>query len=87
MAYGDFKDLPRLALIKYYVVKHLILLKKTKYDGYQGGLASVLNFLIKKASGSGVISKIMPNQQLSEELHKPIIRKFEKKINKSLLIF
>ena len=79
MAYGDFKDLPRLALIKYYVVKHLILLKKTKYDGYQGGLASVLNFLIKKASGSGVISEIMPNQQLSEELHKPIIRKFEKK--------
>ena len=28
--------------------------------------------------GSGVESKIMPNQHLAEELHKLIIRKFEK---------
>ena len=32
----------------------------------------------KKSSGSGVKSIIMPNQELAEELHKPIIRKFEK---------
>ena len=32
----------------------------------------------KKSSGSGVKSIIMPNQELAEELNKPIIRKFEK---------
>ena len=42
--YGDFKDLPRRQLlIKYYVVKHLIVLKKDeiypKYDKYQRELA------------------------------------------------
>ena len=30
-------------------------------------------------SGSGVKSEIMSNQELAEELHKPIIRKFEKR--------
>ena len=32
-----------------------------------------------KISGSGVKSESMPNQQLTEELHKLIIRKFEKR--------
>ena len=37
----------------------------------------IYKFFDKKTSGSGV--KSMPkNQQLAEELHKPIIRKFEK---------
>ena len=35
-------------------------------------------FFIKTSSGSGVKSEIMQNQQLLEELHKPIIRKPEK---------
>ena len=58
--------------------------KNPKYDGYQRGLASmVYKFFNKKSSGSGtkhVNTKITSqNQQLAEELHKPIIRKFEKR--------
>ena len=73
-------------LITYYVIKHLPLLKI--YDGYQRGLVSkVYKFFDKKSSGdsvtctnkSAIKSKIMLKQQLAEELHKPIIRKFEKR--------
>ena len=54
--------------------------KNPKYDGYQCGLASVVyKFLDKKSSGSGVKSEIMWNQQLAEELHKPVVRKFKKR--------
>ena len=58
--------------------------KDPKYDGYQRGLASmVYKFFDKKSAGSGakhVNTKITPqHQQLAEELHKPIIRKFEKR--------
>ena len=59
--------------------------KNLKYNGYQCGLASmVYKFFDKKSSGgntsSGAIkSEFMSNQQLAEELHKPILRKFEKR--------
>ena len=36
----------------------------------------VYKFLDKKSSGGTVKNKIMSNKQLTEELHKPIIRKF-----------
>ena len=41
----------------------------------------VYKFFDKKSEGSGVVNtKLTPqNQQLAEELHKPIIRKFEKR--------
>ena len=60
------------------------MLKIKKYDGYQRGLASmVYKFFDKKSKGSGtkhVNIKLTPqNQQLAEELHKPIIRKFEER--------
>ena len=50
-----------------------------KYDGYQRGLASmVYTFFDSKVSGSG--AKLIPeNEQLANELHKPIIRKFAKR--------
>ena len=53
--------------------------KDPKYDGYQKGLASmVYKFFDSKVSGSG--AKLIPqNKQLANELHKPIIRKFEKR--------
>ena len=38
----------------------------------------VYNFFDKNTLGSAVKSEIMPNQQLPEELHQSIIRKFEK---------
>ena len=42
-----------------------------------------INFLIKKTSGSGLEDENMSDQQLVEELHKPIIKKFinKKKYN------
>ena len=65
--------------------------KDKKYDGYQKGLASMAyKFFDKKSAGSGVVTaepsakhvntKLAPqNQQLAEELHKHIIRKFEER--------
>ena len=49
-----------------------------KYDGYQRGLASmVYNFFDKKSSGSGVANE--KNHQLSDELHKQIIKEFNRR--------
>ena len=54
-----------------------------KYDGYQRGSASmVYKIFDKKSKDSGV--KSLSNQQLANELHKPIIRKFEKRTVYSL---
>ena len=36
-------------------------------------------FFNKKAKGSGIKNEIKQNQQLANELHKPIIRKFKKR--------
>ena len=77
MAYVDFKDLTkRTAADKVLRDKAFNITKDPKYDGYQKGLASmVYKFFDKKTAGSGI--KSMPqNEQLAEELHKPIIRKF-----------
>ena len=38
-------------------------------------------FLTKKISGGAVKREIIQNEELTEELHKLIIRKFEKKEN------
>ena len=49
-----------------------------KYDGYQRELVSmVYKFFDKKSSGSGIVNE--SNYQLANELHKPIIRKFNKR--------
>ena len=49
-----------------------------KYDGHQRGLASMIyTFFDKKSSGSGIINEA--DYQLSDELHKQIIRKFKKR--------
>ena len=37
----------------------------------------IFNFFVKKSKGSGI--KPMPNQQLANKLHKPIIRKFKRR--------
>ena len=56
--------------------------KDPKYDGYKRGLASmVYKFFDKKSKGSGVIAlankSVSQNQQLTKQLHKPIIGKFK----------
>ena len=38
-----------------------------------------INFLVKKTSGSGIKNKNISNRELAEELHKPFIRKFDKR--------
>ena len=78
MAYGDFKDLAkRAALDKFLRDKAFNIAKNLKHDGYQRGLASmVYKFFDKKSAGNGIKIEIAQNQQLAEELHKPIIRKF-----------
>ena len=84
-AYSNSKDLiKRTVADKTLKNRALNIAKDKKYDGYQRGLASmVYKFFDKKTIGSGakyVNTKITPqNQQLAEELHKPIIRKFEKR--------
>ena len=51
-----------------------------KYDGQQGGLASMVHkFFNEKSKESGIKNEIKKNQQLANELHKPIIRKFKKR--------
>ena len=80
MAYENFKDLPRrTASDKVLRDKAFNIAKKPKFDGYQTGLASmVYKFFDKKSKGSGVNIGVKQNEQLAEELPKPIIRNFKK---------
>ena len=81
MAYGDFKDLKRRTFSDNVLRdKAFNIAKNLKYDGYQRGLASVVyKFFDKKCKGSGVNIEVMHNEQLTKELHKPIVRKFKKR--------
>ena len=66
-------------LMKFCVIKHLILLKiQNMMDIYVDVLQWFINFLIKKTSGGAIKNKIMSDKELAEELQKPIIRKFKK---------
>ena len=77
IAYGDFKDLAkRMASDKVLRDKAFNIAKNSKYDGCQRGLTSmVYKFFDKKTQGSGANNETKQNQQLAEELHKPIIKK------------
>ena len=79
MAYGDFKDLEKRTIAdKILRDKALKIASDKIYDGYQKGLASVVySFFDKKTKGSGIANS-KENIQLADELHKQIIRKFEK---------
>ena len=81
MAYGDFKDLKRRTQSdKVLKDKAFAIANNPKYDGYQRGLASVIyKFFDKKSKGNGIKNEIKENQQLANEFHKPIIRKFKKR--------
>ena len=81
MTYGDFKKLNRrTADDKVLRDKASDFAKNPKYDVYQHGLASmVYKYFDKKSSGWTVKNEIISDKDLAEELHKPIIRKFEKR--------
>ena len=76
-AYADHKDLiNRTEADKVLRDKAYDIASNLKYDGYQRGLASmVYRFFDKKSRGSGIASSSI----LADELHKPIIRKFNKR--------
>ena len=70
-AYSDSKDLiKRTVADKTLKNKAFDIAKDKKYDGYQRGLASMVYKFI---------TLITQNEQLADELHKPIIRKFKKR--------
>ena len=80
-AYCDNKDLTKRTVAdKILRDKASNIAKDPKYDGYQRALASmVYKFFDKESEGSSVNTKLaLQNQQLAEELHKPIIKKFKK---------
>ena len=80
MDYGDFKDLTRrVASNKILRGKAFNIAKNPKYDRYLRGLSSmVYKFFDEKASGSSIKNEDISNKELAEELHKSIIRKFNK---------
>ena len=83
MASGDFEDLNRRTIAdKVLRDKAFNIAKNAKHDRYQRGLASINGlqiFFDKKASAGAIKNEIISNKQIAEELHKPIIRKFEKR--------
>ena len=77
-AYADHKDLINRTK------SDKVLRDNPEYDGYQRGLASmVYKFFDKKSTGSGfkkLKNTTKPSSSiLADELHKPIIRKFNKR--------
>ena len=87
-AYADHKDLiNRTEADKVLRDKAYDIASNPKYDGYQRGLASmVYNFFDKKSTGSGIKKDTAKPSSLersslilADELHKPIINKFNKR--------
>ena len=65
-------------MIKYYAIKHLILLKIQNMMDIRKVLFQLVNKCFeKKLSGSGVNNEIKKKKK-TEELNIPILRKFEK---------
>ena len=81
MAYGKFKDLAKRSQSdKVLRDKVFEIASNPKYDGYQRGIASMAyNFFGEKSIVSGIKNDIKQNQELANELHKLIIRKFRKR--------
>ena len=77
-AYSDSKDLAKgTAADKSLRNKAFEIENNPEVDGYQRGLASmVYRIFDRKTKGSGIKNEMKQNQQLAEELHKPIIRQF-----------
>ena len=76
IAYNKFKVLKKRTQSDIVLQnKSFKVASNSRYNGYAKGLASMAyKFFDKKSKGSG-----LKNQQLANELHKPIIRKFKKR--------
>ena len=74
--YSDSKDLAKTTISDAILKNRAFeVARNCKYGGYQGGLASMVYNFIDKKTRSGVNI----NEQLAEELHKPVIKKILKK--------
>ena len=63
MAYGDFKDLTkRTASDKILRDKAFNFAKSPKYNGYQGGVTSIINNFLQNTSGSSIENENMSDQ-------------------------
>ena len=82
-AYADHKDLiNRTKFDKVLRDKAYDIASNPEYDGYQRGLASmVYKFFDKKSMGSGIKKDTTKSSSLilADELHKPVIKKFNKR--------
>ena len=81
MAYAGYKNLlKRAASDKVLRYKAFNIAKNPKYDEYQRVLALIFRkFFNKQPSGAAAKSEIIPNQQLADELHKLINKRFQKR--------
>ena len=78
MTYGDFTDWNKRATAgKVLRDKAFNIAKNPKYDGYQSAFALMVYYLI--TFGGAIENEITSNKELAEELHKPILRKTEKR--------
>ena len=81
-AYADHKDLiNRTKSDKFFRDNAYNIASNPEYDGYQRGLASmVYKFFDKKSMGSGIARGTTKSSSsiLADELHKPVIKKFNK---------
>ena len=75
MAYNKYNDLERRTKSdKVLKDKAFEIASNPKYNGYERGLASMAyKFFDKKSKGG------LENQQLANELHKPIMKKFKRR--------
>ena len=78
MAYGKYKY-ERTQSDKVLRDKAFEITSNPKHDGYQRGLASMVYKFFDKKSVKGIGINTISNQQLADELHKPIIRKFKRR--------
>ena len=81
MTYGDFKDLTRrTASDKILCHKAFNIAKSPKYNRYKRGFAAKFyNLFDKKTLGGTVKNENISNKESVEELHKPIIKRSNKR--------
>ena len=75
-AYLDSKDLAKRTILdKISKDKTYEIARNCRYDGYQRALPSMVDKFFDERAGSGIIV----NEQLAEELNKPVIKKFKRR--------
>ena len=84
MAYNIFKDLEKITQSDIVLKnKALKIASNPKYNGYERGLASMIYKCFDKISKGSCLKEnqvnFLQNSQLANELHKPIIGKFNKR--------